>query len=295
MHRSPGPASRSPALAALLLAAFFAGGCDNATAPTAVTSQLREARRLASSLRLLVNKAADSEKSSVMAETDEASQAFAEDTAEKTRMASEQSAALRSLLDQLGYSSELRLLSEFDDAFSQSRAIDKTILELAVENSNLKAQRLSFGAAANAAAEVRGALDVAVAAVPETGREHVELIAAKIELAVDGMRLLQGPHIAEPNEAAMAALEVRMKGYENEAQRLLGSMKDSGASVEDASRAVERFLALHKDILALSRRNTNVRSLALSLGQKRKLTAACDEALAALQEALEHRGFRATR
>jgi len=45
----------------------------------------------------------------------------------------------------------------------------------------------------------------------------------------------------------------------------------------------------------LSRRNSNVRSLALSLGQKRTLTARCEETLGALQDALAKRGFGGTR
>ena len=40
-----------------------------------------------------------------------------------------------------------RLLQEFDRRLNTSREVDRRILELAVENTNLKAQRLSFGAA----------------------------------------------------------------------------------------------------------------------------------------------------
>jgi hypothetical protein len=45
----------------------------------------------------------------------------------------------------------------------------------------------------------------------------------------------------------------------------------------------------------LSRRNSNVRSLAMSLGEKRMLTAACEDSLRALRDALAKRGFTATR
>jgi hypothetical protein len=44
-------------------------------------------------------------------------------------------------------------------------------------------------------------------------------------------------------------------------------------------------------IIALSRRNTNVRSLALSLDEKRKLTGPCEETLRALQAALSKHGY----
>ena len=52
---------------------------------------------------------------------------------------------------------------------------------------------------------------------------------------------------------------------------------------------------LNAQIIALSRRNTNVRSLALSLDQKRTMTATCEESLRALQDALARRGYSATR
>jgi hypothetical protein len=44
-------------------------------------------------------------------------------------------------------------------------------------------------------------------------------------------------------------------------------------------------------IIAQSRRNTNVRSLALSLDEKRKLTGPCEETLRALQAALSKHGY----
>lgn len=50
--------------------------------------------------------------------------------------------------------------------------------------------------------------------------------------------------------------------------------------------AFDRYLALQATVLALSRENTNVRSLELSLGRKRAALGACQEALVALQEAI---------
>jgi hypothetical protein len=50
-------------------------------------------------------------------------------------------------------------------------------------------------------------------------------------------------------------------------------------------------MTVNAQIIALSRRNTNVRSLALSLNQKRPLTTACEETLHALQDALAKHGY----
>ena len=52
---------------------------------------------------------------------------------------------------------------------------------------------------------------------------------------------------------------------------------------------------LNLQIITLSRRNTNVRSLALSLDEKRKVTTACEDSLRALQAALAKRGFTGIR
>ena len=56
-----------------------------------------------------------------------------------------------------------------------------------------------------------------------------------------------------------------------------------------ARAAFERFVALNGEIPALSRRNTNVRSLAIALDQRAKLATPCEESLQALESALADR------
>jgi hypothetical protein len=52
---------------------------------------------------------------------------------------------------------------------------------------------------------------------------------------------------------------------------------------------------VNAEILDLSRRTGNVRSLAISLGPKRKVTAECQDLLGALQEAVRSQTLKATR
>ena len=59
--------------------------------------------------------------------------------------------------------------------------------------------------------------------------------------------------------------------------------------------SLDRFKEVASQIVTLSRRNSNVRSLALSLREKPALTAACDDSLRALEDALAKEGFTATR
>lgn len=96
----------------------------------------------------------------------------------------------------------------------------------------------------------------------------------------------------------MTRMEQRMKASEGAARRALEtltSLVQSRPQLTAATAALDRFMAVNAEIVMLSRRNSNVRSLALSLGQKRTLTARCEETLLALQEALATRGFVGTR
>ena len=65
-------------------------------------------------------------------------------------------------------------------------------------------------------------------------------------------------------------------------------------SVEMARAAYADFQKIHREVLLLSRRNSDVRSLALSLGRKREITAQCMDQLRLLQAAVRP-VFNATR
>jgi hypothetical protein len=66
-------------------------------------------------------------------------------------------------------------------------------------------------------------------------------------------------------------------------------MTESRIAAKNASEAFEALMGIHAEILKLSRQNSNVRSLAMSLGKKRTLAATCEERLRALQQLLAKR------
>jgi hypothetical protein len=110
----------------------------------------------------------------------------------------------------------------------------------------------------------------------------------------------QAPHIADPDDNAMSRMEQRMGSAEAAARRTLATLATfvptaSRPQLAAASAALDQFMAVNAQIIALSRRNTNVRSLALSLNQKRPLITACEESLRALRNALAKRGYPAGR
>ena len=84
-------------------------------------------------------KAADASNRAVMADTDEASVRFAREAEQMVDTVQKDADALKPLLQELGYADEARLLEEFGRRFAEYRALDRTILELAVQNTNLKA------------------------------------------------------------------------------------------------------------------------------------------------------------
>jgi hypothetical protein len=283
-------------LIAIILTAV--AGCINA--PETVLERLLESRRLAADLLVQLTRAADASNRAVMAETDDASAAFAREAEQATQALQKDVEALGPLLRGLDYANETRLLEEFKTTFAEYRVLDRTILELAVENTNLKAQRLSFGPAQEAADAFRDALAAIAPPDPAKGTWQIRARVANAVAAVREIEVLQAPHIAESDEAAMSRLERRMENAEAEARNALATVERlaqpaSQPQLGAATAALDRFMGLNAQIIELSRRNTNVRSLALALGQKRTLTAACEDRLLALQDALARREFKATR
>jgi hypothetical protein len=274
------------------------GGCDRV--PDPALTQLGESRRLAAELHVDFIKAADGSDRAVMADTDESSVAFARDAERALRSVGSGMSELGTRLQSLGYRDEARLLEEFSQRFTEYQKVDHDVLALAVENTNLKAQRLSFGPVQQAADAFRDAVGAIANAAPAKDRCRIDGAVARAVLAVREIQVLQAPHIAEADDAAMNRLEKEMAEREAAARAGLTTL---AAAVTPATRsalaaatsALDRFKELSAHLVALSRRNTNVRSLALSLRQKPALTAACDASLTALEEALAKRGFSGTR
>jgi hypothetical protein len=91
----------------------------------------------------------------------------------------------------------------------------------------------------------------------------------------------------------MTAAEGRVRKALKDLTPLIGDQ--ASAQLALASAAFDRFEDINREILMLSRRNSEVRSLALSLGRKRMLTAIADDQLAALEESLAKHTFTGTR
>jgi hypothetical protein len=281
--------------AALVLLLLSAGlGCRGRTDPALI--QLLDARRLVGEMRIQFAKASDASGRAVMADTDADSVTFAQ---EARTAAGVVDADIPRLSQRLS-GDDTGLLAAFRERFARYRALDQQILDLAVENTNLKAQRLSFGPVRAAADQLAAALDAAVAALPAGDRCHAGDLAARAKLAVREIQVLQAPHIAESRDAEMTRMEKEMAARQDAARASLASLDGMArgpakAPLSQARAAMDRFEQTSRQLIALSRANSNVRSLELALRQQPALASACDESLTALQDALAKEGFSGTR
>lgn len=288
--------SRSAVLVWSLLAIAFVGGCDVDTP----LKEIGDAQHLAADLSSQFAKARDASNLAVMAGTDEASKNYAGEARERTAVAQKDIDALRTILQRRDFSDELKLLDEFRQRFDEYRTVDANILELAVENTNLKAQGLLFGASQEAVDAL--AKSLAALGSGEDTKEgwQIKALAAGVLSSAREIQALQAPHIAEADDEAMAHIESRMTAAEASARRDLATLKSHvrpavAAHLTASTAALDRLIDVNRQIIRLSRRNSNVRSVALSLNQKRTIVAACEEKLQALRAALSKRGFVGTR
>ena len=294
---SAGDSARAVAGTALL-SAVLVGLVACARSGDPVLMQLASARELVGDLRAGLAQSIQATDRSVLAETDEASLAFARQARELSTRVDGARDRMAPLLQQLGFDEEARDLAAFDAKWAELRKAGEETLTLAVENTNLKARRLSFGPVAQAADAFEAALGAGVTRPAGRGdAAPARLGAGHAALAVRKAQRLQGPHIAEADDGAMSRLEGQMAELEKQAADGLKDLEPSlgPAASGKARAALEAFLARSKELIALSRRNTNVLSLSLAMSRLPSLNTACDAALVALAQALDRRGFTGTR
>jgi hypothetical protein len=243
-------------------------------------------------MRLALASASEAEKSAVMAITDEDSQKYADQARASTTDVEQGRTDLAQLLDAGGTQREKDLLAQFSKVFADFQSVDKDLLALAVKNTNIKAYSLAFGPAADAITEMNDALSRLVtksASSPDA--RNVTLLAFGAQTAALRIQALLAPHIAEESDAKMDAMEARMTKDDQEVRKDLDalaalSMFNGDTDLATAPSAYARFSDIRAKIIPLSRENTNVRSLTISLNQKRKVMFLCQDALASLQQAI---------
>lgn len=277
-------------LAAAMALAVVLAACGTAQP---VLRDLMEARRLGGELQAAFLQASEASNRAVLADTDDVSAAAAKDAADARATVLARVTSLEAVLTSLGYASETGILGRFKTGFTEYQKLDAEILALAVENTNVKAQRLTFGAMR----EMAEALNAELLQV--TGASSATDIAS-IRADVYELLFLDARHNAEADEAAMTQIEQRATALSTDARERFvrlqrGASGPAAATLQAAASLFERLIHTHDEVIALSRRNTNVRSLALTFGRTRVVAAECADVLRLLQESLATHGSEATR
>ena len=248
-----------------------------------------KARRveLVGRMQLDLASASEAEKSAVLAISDQDSQTFADQARAAAVKVEQERRELGELLTTSGPAGEPELLAQFSTAFAEFQRIDKELLALAVQNTNLKAYSLTFGPAATALK----AMDESLARLPTEDAPALRF-ATNARIAAWRLLTLIPPHIAEEDETKEDALEALMATEDAQVQKNLADLAalpkfSNNLDVTSATARYAEFSKIKSRILILSRENTNVRSLSISLNQKRKVMLVCQDALGALQQAIQ--------
>ena len=235
-----------------------------------------------------------------MADTDELSRALAEESLRAAETVERNRLELKQLVEQDHIEKEMNLLREFDSCWAELQKINKGLIELAVENSNIKASTLSFSQGTQAINRFKRSLGQIIAnSVSSPQYSPILKLACDALSAGFEIHYLHAPHIAAANDKDMDKIEGEITQL-NEVIR--NSMKEmerylpaDQALLQEADSAYSDFGRVTAEVIRLSRQNTNIKSFELSLGRKRKVTAQCDETLASLLENVRSRTFEATR
>ena len=249
--------------------------------------------RLVGSMRVGLYTAAEAEKSAVLAETDNASAEFAA----VARQALDQTARTLDEYTTLlsGPGPDADLAERFRQAFAQYRKADEEVLTLAVQNTNIKAQTLSFEQASAALAHMEKALGPLL----EGNQANAKAALPATRALAEALRIqaLHAQHITEKTDARMNELESRMRSSDKAVRSALATVSALGGKgvATSALAAYEDFHKATGEVVALSRQNTNVRSLALTLDRKTRALALCDEALRAMEQKIHEDMAKGTR
>ncbi len=271
-------------LAILVVGARFYRG-ESAPADALV----RKAERIecVERMRSMIAEASDAQSSAVMS----VDAKEAQDSVDRSRAAIQETAKAEETLGRdLGDDGRAKkALTEFEASFSEFERVGRELGSLAPKNTNEEARQLAFGPAADAVDRMDGAA-ARIVAKSATAQDATRLALGAV-VAARRIQTLLPLHIAEASDAGMDRIESRMDEAEREALRDLDDLQAlpglaTDGDVSALAKAFESFRAARARILALSRENTNVRSLQIAAGKLRAAKIRCQDALDELQRSI---------
>jgi hypothetical protein len=170
-----------------------------------------------------------------------------------------------------------------------------------VENTNIKATSLSHTTGAQAIGRFERAFTQLMHIQSFSANEaRISKLVYRAVTAALMIYTLQSPHINEAQDAKMDEIESVMKAKEKTVRSAFTALsqlidKRGRTFLDTASSAFDEFMKVNAEVVRLSRINSNIKSLELSLGRKRKVAAQCEETLNAIQDVIRDRTFKATK
>lgn len=262
---------------------------------------LLKKEELLSRMQVSLLRSVDLEKAAVMATTDELSRSLADESLRAADAVEADRAALSRLVASDALDRERGLLQEFDTCWTGLRTLQTTILDFAVENSNIKASTLSFTQGRQALDRLKQAL-TAIAQRSASSGEHAQMLRLTCEAVTAAFEIhtLQAPHIAAASDEDMDRIDREIARHEETIGSALKELErftpeEAQPLLGEAAAAYGEFRDVTATVLRLSRQNTNIKSFELALGRKRILSAQCDEILGSFRADLRGRKLEATR
>ena len=259
---------------------------------------LLEKQRLAAQLQQSLLTTSDGANKSLLAPDEEAAARQAAAAKAAFEAGAQQLQSLSALIEKGKNPKEIDAIKPVIEDFKELDAAYATLHALVARNTNVRAARLSRYEAAQAVDRLRQAL-APILAAPDCPTAAAALRAIT---AAQAILILHPLHIDERSAAGMDALEATMNQDDREVRAALGDLAaltgDGAAAtmaVKDAQAAYEAFWTVHASIIGLSRENSNLEAIALSMGRKQLLQAKILTDLAALAAVIDEKQFTATR
>ena len=256
---------------------------------------------LLSTMRVNFLKTIEAGKSAVLATTDESSIAFAEQARQAAAKVESGRKELEALVVQANSSRDKQTMSDFNSCWSQLQTLNNTILELATQNTNIKAQKLSSTQCARDVKEIEANLNnIIQQRIKNNRNDNAVRIAYEALTASLNILALHKPHIEEAQDEEMDKIEKDINSYDKVARKALAALRTIPDLVDNdnlkaADEAYGRFMKQTAEVLKLSRMNTNVKSTELSWGKQSLISAQCEGLLTTLQDSVKSRQWGGTK
>jgi len=289
-------------VAALALLLYFMGGSGQGLrVEELLATQVRKGQVVAQ-MRIDLLTAVEAEKNVLLAGTVQAAGDFADKARKATGAVEKGRVELEAISRRDDIAPQADLLAQFSKAWAEFRTIDAVLLELAVQKTNEQAARLSTTQGLDLLLSFQKALETAMFRSPQgiAGSQFLPVQCFKAYAGAATVLGLQAPHIAEAEDANMDALEARIAAAAAQTRAALDAAQAAApgsakAELEQARAVFGEFMAVNAKIIALSRINSDVKSLALSMERKRMVAASCLDTLGALQDSVNERLSKARR